>query len=422
MSARRPRPYPRADRVDPSSKAYNKIIRLEGQICVAKDILRFVWAYSPKRGDIVEKFLHAARELYCCAIDDLMKNFLDLGIDLVSGARTAGGLVKMMRAEYFPLIEDEEREKEYHWPKILWFQKLQEILENEETSISEALVKGWFWFIDPEQWPCKSVGGANIAEMWTLIDAQEKEEILGGFALDANTLKDWLSGIASDEFDKSVNLQGPFTKCDESNGVVLEFRSLGTLLDIEAPRVTVPSSRHLSKCGSCYEDLKEADIGTDAEHKPVQTVCGHIFGNSCLWKWYIYTGDCPVCRKDLEETLVVTEPGDLLESCDRALKWLQPPVPFTVPETPHSFADKLNLLFEPVDDIRNRLSLWGPYADGVVSEWSRLKDLGMYLARDRLAAVVENDVVRYRNVVLLQVQVGARRLWLQFLRRVLPGP
>ena len=91
------------------------------------------------------------------------------------------------------------------------------------------------------------------------------------------------------------------------------------------------------------------------------------------------------------------------------------------PVSPHTYLEKLGIVFEDADAIREHLHCWlnAPYAAYV--ELLALFDLALYLARDRLGAAVRGDVIEFREVVGRQFQVEARIQWLEFLRSCHPN-
>ncbi|KAF2689881.1 hypothetical protein K458DRAFT_356250 [Lentithecium fluviatile CBS 122367] len=317
-----------------------------------------------------------------------------------------------MLIEYFRTIRDkEEREhKRRCWPRIFWFLGLQGILEDERLTVQQAIVEGWKWFLDPEQYPVRYGEAGRAAEVWREMGVEWQERFLQSFVVNEKKLELVRGGVG----DRGSRLA-------ESLGYLLEFWALGSQIDVDHPAVTPPDlARHMPKCYVCGEQLKKEEIGGTAAHRPVQAACGHLSGYVCLRKWFTRHADCPQCGGELSGSQYQASPEAVLESYDRELKWLHPPIEFKDAETPHSMLDKLLLIFETAEEIRGRLKHWGAYADGMHSEWARLQDTGAYLARERLLSVLKMDTAGYRHAVLLHVRVGARRLWIDSLDQVIP--
>jgi hypothetical protein len=402
--------------LSPSGQAYKRVIRLEGQVITYVRILRFLARYQINFPTATDLLLAGARDRYFDHIEELIGDFLSQGLDLVREAQNTERFINLMSSAYFGDIRDkEERERNHHWPKILWFLALQAILEDENLSVAEVIVKGYEWFLDSEQYPAR-YGCAEVFSMtWHLLSAERKQQFLQSLTLDKNKLGQFLEGL------EKIDLNQPPFERQEGVGCMLEFKSLDLQLDADHPNVTPPdTARHMPKCQRCDQQLRKDEIGGNAEHRPVQTTCGHLFGYICLRKWFETHPDCPQCGKELSGLGYPASAQEVLESCDRELKWIHPPLNFVDAESPNSALEQLALVLEPVAEIQRRLRHWGPYSGGMPWEWARLRDTGAYLARERLRAVMQKRGVRYRQAVRLQVQVGARRLWLDFLERVLP--
>jgi hypothetical protein len=191
-----------------------------------------------------------------------------------------------------------------------------------------------------------------------------------------------------------------------------EFRAQGRTLDVVLPKRVNPARSKFGPCPICDVQLLREDVGTANEHLPVEIMCGHIFGYGCIQKHFrgLPRWTCPTCHVDLTAAPQhPTRPEEVLESCEKVSKWLEAPMQFVVSEAPHSFLDKLALVFEPADDICEHMLHWLPDPEGTYADCSRINDLMLYLARQRLEAAIKRDVMKHREIVVLQVQAGARR-------------
>jgi hypothetical protein len=295
--------------------------------------------------------------------------------------------------------------------------KLQEIFQDERLSVQEAIVEGWKLFLEPEQYPVKYCGVGDASEVWSIMSAEHQTRFTESLTLNEEKLREMVAQM------KQVDIAWPLFKEEESLGCLHEFNLLGFKLDIDHPALTEPdSARRMPECPICKKILRKAEIGSIAEHRPVQTSCGHLFRNSSIVDAFGRNNDdvCPQCGKRVEGPRHPFSPGDVMASCDRVLMWVQQPISFEDVESPDSTFEKLLFIFQPADEIRRRMQYWTPYERGVLVEWARMKDTGAYLARERLAATLKGDATRYREVVRRQMQVAARRQWLGFLDDVLP--
>lgn len=453
----------RREMIDPNRKPYNRIIRLEGQIMTITPIQRFLWrykickreytvdtdpvanaiaaeAYTENNGhnprvtfiedaatlqELMSKlklrrtdaFLDAGRMVYFDMIEELVYNFLENGVDLAYNGHNLNSFVLMIRECYLPSLRRQERDEDGLWAKILAFRQLQEILEDEELSPVEAIVKGWNWFVDPRQWPTTSSGRSEYADMWEKLDAQRKQRFLDEFAVDEEKLGAWMSSLSTEAFCCENVAE------EEAEGLKRELDAAGIdlLSELNGPKLAEEALEDGSTCTICGEGYSMKGRETDEAYVPVRvTPCGHVFGWRCLMKpMEDHTGDgrCAIWKV---RKCACTSPQDFVDGCDRILRWMQPPVRPHNMDGPHSYVNRLMLKFEPADEIRKRLRYWGPHAKGIVAEMSNLGDLGMYQARERLGAILDRDVRRYQETKVKQAHATAQRLWLQFLVSVLP--
>lgn len=312
----------------------------------------------------------------------------------------------MVNERYFSQIPTAAQEFNTHWPVILWYQKLQCILENENLSIEQALIEGWHLFIDAEQHAAKEKirGIGEYASLWQELDPDQQAQFLKTFSIDETFLKEWPAQI------QTLDLKNPRIEDIEAAGLERVFtdREHRIRLDINHPQVSQPGTQEFSSCSICYRELAKEEVDGSADHKPVETICGHIFGYSCIRNWFEKERNCPMCREDFSFAMMhAASPEELLKSCDRTLDWVQPPIYLQIPSRPHSFVDKLALLFRSPDEIRQRIGIFHVDKQGMAMKLRTLQQLGLYLARDRMQAVLEGDVERFREVVELQVQTFA---------------
>lgn len=120
-----------------------------------------------------------------------------------------------------------------------------------------------------------------------------------------------------------------------------------------------------------------------------------------------------MCRESLR-LLHEPSPKELLQSCTRALDKKRPSSGLHIPPKPDSFLDMFALLTKPSNEVRIWMSQVDLDEQVVCSETRTLRLLKLYRARDRLEAVLEGNVERFREVTELQVQVFARWAFLLF--------
>jgi hypothetical protein len=413
---------PRRAYTAPDSPFYTRIIRLEGQILTLISILRFHLRYAPY--SFVHTSLDALRlgplPMYFDAIEDLVSH-INEGCDF-NAARNLGELVYLARKRYFNRVRkqcgDEEVEREGHWSKILWFAGLQKILENETLSLGEALRKGWELCMDEEGFPAKYGGLLEWVMGWHELAKEKQEQFLQLFKIDGDVLRAMAREV------EGMSLKGSTVLEHEKGSCLVSFSVQKKALDVTMPRMVNPSKQKFGNCSLCCVPLLKEDVGTNKDHRPVEIPCGHIFGSSCIKQHFAPPRNwlCPVCNKNLiAAPHHPTTPSEQVESCDRLLKWLDPPPHIDFPEGPNSYLEKLTLVFEPADAIRKHFDNWLAMPQESYAELLRLQDLALYLARDRLDAAGRGDTARFREVVARQVQFAARFEWLEFLGRCHPG-
>jgi hypothetical protein len=413
----KPLDHPRRTILNPAAPSYRRVIRMEGQIGTHIDIIRFLSRYTTDYSTPVGCTFAQARDEYFAMIGELVAEFLDYDLDLAQEAKHTDDFIDLMVKEVVGRgRKEEERNASYHWPRILWFLKLQTILEDEKRSISEAIVEGWKWFVNVDGYPATYRNAGEVTRWWHANGAEQlKEEFLRNMTVNRERLEALVAGLQDTNMERLEFVE------QEIVGCILEFRELGIALDVDHPAVTPPdSARRMPECPVCHVQLKKEEIGSMAEHRPVQTSCGHLFGYVCFRESFQRRGECPECGNLPIGPMYITSVDELLESCDRELKWLNARAKFQDAESPHSALEKLGLVLEPAEEIRRRLHYWEAHIGGLGLEWAGLKDNGAYLARERLAALIKGSAARYKEAVLMQMQVGARRQWLEFIERVLP--
>ncbi|KAF1833685.1 hypothetical protein BDW02DRAFT_500035 [Decorospora gaudefroyi] len=402
---------PRRSYIPHRSPSYTRIIRLEGQILSLVSILKFHLRYAPSWPDTALTALRlAVLPMYFEAIDRLIFH-IDHGIDF-NRARNADGLIYVARPRP-SAVENED-----HWPKTLWFAEFQRGFEDDSVSIAEALKRGWEWFMDLDGFPARYTAVKEWALGWHELEAEKRRQFLEVFQID----RDALLGMAREV--KGMSLTGPAMLNHEKTSCVVGFLEQKRPLDVVLPRMVNPSRQKLGECSICKVGLLKEEVGTTKEHRPVEIPCRHIFGASCIKNHFAATKRwvCPACGTNHYAVQHhPTTASEVLESCDRLLKWLDPPALVHLPVEPHSYLDKLTLIFEPADAIRKDLHNWNNEPRDSYAEYLRLSDLALYLTRDRLHAAIRGDTDRFREVVAQQVQIGSRIVWLEFLWRCHPN-
>ena len=403
---------PRRHKINPREDEYNRVIRLEGQVHIAAQIIRFRSQYRKITQD-AEGSLEVACDRYLRSIDNLISRFVDRNLDLASVPTNGDDLVRLVEQNdpsYF--LGSSSEEGDAATPKLLWYQRFQMILENENISVQEALVEGWRYCMDPERWLAKipSTQADEYSALWHELGADRQAHFLKKFEINSTDIQSWPNKAQElDMPDKS--------KVDaERDGLCNSLRNAGIKLDVHHPQISKPELRDDYTCSICLKNLVGHEIDSSADHRPVQTTCHHVFGYSCLRDWFNSSNwNCPLCREDLLFNQIHdSSPEDILQSCNRALEWTTAPSSFYIPQTPHSHVDKLAMLFRPANEIRLKM----PMVHFSNPKASREEDLFykrlVFLARDRMEAVLEGNVQRFQEVVQIQVQSFARHMWWYF--------
>ncbi|KAF2874280.1 hypothetical protein BDV95DRAFT_604467 [Massariosphaeria phaeospora] len=399
---------PRHLTIDPESDAFNKVVRLEGQVEAVSKALLFRSLYQVEDSDVPQVVIEGVRR-YFILLRHLFEKFLRRGLDLANGAQTLDQFVEMINIKYFACMPAARREAAHHWPGIIWFQRLQMLLENQNLSLDQAIIDGWHWFLTPGQYPSRNRGPCVLA--WKAMDDVQQHAFLERFRIDESALRKTASGTPVPD------LSDPSIQELEARGLRRLFLlHLGIGLDVEHPKVEKPTGWDWSDCLICTVPLVVDEIDTRSEHRPVQTVCGHVFGYACLQKWFDQKKEsCPTCRQDFQWTETYqASPEEVLRSADRCLRWSGPPCTFQAGVAPHSALDKFLLVFEPAHEIRRAMLRTGFAAEVMRKERLQLQELEGFVARDRLDAVLKGDVHGYQSAVQLQWQVFARLEWFRF--------
>ena len=58
------------------------------------------------------------------------------------------------------------------------------------------------------------------------------------------------------------------------------------------------------ECPICYENLNKLENQFE-DNKPVKIICDHKFCHKCICKWFRKHDDCPICKKNMRECIVV---------------------------------------------------------------------------------------------------------------------
>jgi hypothetical protein len=218
--------------------------------------------------------MEMARRAYFDRIRELVAVFLDRGLDLANFPANLGGLVRYMGDLYFgnpEIVSEEEREESYQWPRILFNQALQAILEDEDRSIGEALAAGWLLYLDTNGYPDGfDADVRRYRAVWDTFDVNGQEEFLTSFSVDAATLRDWASRLRTTDLASIMYLN---TETDAPDGAFTAAFP-GEELDICHAKVQNPDEQAAQCCPICRESLEASEIGILAEHRPVQTPCG----------------------------------------------------------------------------------------------------------------------------------------------------
>lgn len=69
-------------------------------------------------------------------------------------------------------------------------------------------------------------------------------------------------------------------------------------LDAWHAEVQNPATQNFSDCPICLPSPNKEKVDCMKEHRSVETVCGRVFGYSCLREWFQKIEDCLVCRQD----------------------------------------------------------------------------------------------------------------------------
>ena len=250
--------------------------------------------------------------------------------------------------------------------------------------------------MDIDGFTAKYGGVKGWALGWHELDTKKQEQFLELFKVDANALRTMAKGV------EHMSLTDLSLLLHEDCGCVQSFMAQKRTPDAVTPRMLNPSKQKLNACAICDDPLLKEDVGTNKNHRPVEILCGHVFGSSCIkqhflaperWSW-------PVYDKNLSDAPHHPRtPSEVVESCDRILKWLDAPISIAFPADPHSHLEKLTLIFEPADAIRKNFGNWPAIPQVSYAESLRLQDQALYLARDRLEAVNRGETARYREII-----------------------
>ncbi|KAH6881450.1 hypothetical protein BKA58DRAFT_2461 [Alternaria rosae] len=155
-----------------------------------------------------------------------------------------------------------------------------------------------------------------------------------------------------------MSLRGPLTLDREQVGCIKIFPAQDRPLDAVVPLMLNPWKQNLGSCSLCSTALRKQNIGSEKPHRPVEIPCGHIFGSECIVSNFCKheVWSCPFCEESLVN--VAHHPAtatEVIASCDCILKYLDPPASVTFPASPHTYLEKLGIIFEDADGIRGHL-------------------------------------------------------------------
>ncbi|KAF2110701.1 hypothetical protein BDV96DRAFT_479154, partial [Lophiotrema nucula] len=415
---RRHMQIPRSLTIDPNSEDFNRVVRLEGQINTAVELLRYRLRYTQSQD--APPGLYAAVEAYFSTIDQLQSNFLSIGLDL-AGARNHDDFVRLVNQGFFGPMRPDLRASPHWWPMLLWTGKFQKILENEGLSIQDALIEGWRYFMTPGDHPWWGNEIVQYRSLWHSLSTSDQTRFLEHLRVGREVVEGGEGEI------QTFNLQHPRITEIEAIGCRREFaslRGLNSLIEQEArldsnhPQMDKPTEDEVSTCPICLEDLKKEEIDTAAEHRPVKTTCGHVFGYSCIREWFGQQpgSGCPNCRRSFSfSSRHRFSPEEVLAAYDQRMRWWPPPPNIQFPPEPYTHLAKLIIIFEPADVIRCQLLRYRFQMSRIAEENADLILRLRYIARDRLAAALSGDVERYRSVIREQVHLRARQFMFIFL-------
>ena len=304
----------------------------------------------------------------------------------------------------------------HHWKVISFYRRLQQILEDDTKEIGESLVNGWYHFMSRHEWPVSSDPVlARHAGLWRGLSNREQESFLRSLSVNGGMIRHWMNEL------RTVDLSYTTSAYAEARGLIVEMAKVAPTWRFDViwqPHLDDPSRRDFSDsdCPICYEKLKKSDIGGRANHRPVQTECRHAFGYSCLKEWFEKHESCPMCRRDfsLSESHRPS-PEDTLAGINRLLNHQKPRTMINPPTEPYSYLDELAGIFGPTHAVRRRFESRRVNVEEFQAEKERIRKNRIYLARERLKAYLAGDRRRYREVVQLQAQLFARRIFLIFL-------
>ncbi|KAF1995815.1 hypothetical protein P154DRAFT_610001 [Amniculicola lignicola CBS 123094] len=186
----------------------------------------------------------------------------------------------------------------------IYYRGIQIRLGNLEVSLHQAIRDAVIFSLEAETWFTIKDAGYWLSpkekeeleegwKPWKDFSAADVVSLLGYFSVDEATIKKWVAGKKDLDSSRDAKVEREFLN-DLAATMRTLFMSLkpfhhdNAILVDElgfAPADNIP----LEKCPLCSETLHTKDIDTNAEHRPVQVICGqngpHIYGKSCLEKW-----------------------------------------------------------------------------------------------------------------------------------------
>ncbi|ORX95538.1 hypothetical protein BCR34DRAFT_498366, partial [Clohesyomyces aquaticus] len=169
-------------------------------------------------------------------------------------------------------------------------------------------------------------------------------------------------------------------------------------LNVLHPQIRNPAPLKDSECTICFQDLVAEEICTSSQHRPIALTCDQVFGYSCFQEWFREKDICPMCLKDFSSAEKCEHsPEEFIASHDRVIRWnLRRAWQAGIYE-PHSHLDMLVLILGLTDEVRREVPSGEPKSAVQADVHESRREL-IVLAGDRLGAVLEGDVDKFRKI------------------------